>query len=223
MRGRRQPNAEGYVPKVMSSRLLEIHPTDPQLRLIRQAVQIIREGGVVVYPTDSCYALGCHIGDKAAMERISRIRETDKHHHFTLVCRDLSEIAKYARVSNQQYRTLKAFTPGAYTFILQATRETPKRLQNPKRRTIGIRIPGHPVPQALLTELGEPIMSSTLHLPGDEHPMTDAREIQERLLHQVDAVLDGGNCGLEPTSVVDLEGPAPVVTRRGKGDVSAFE
>jgi tRNA threonylcarbamoyl adenosine modification protein (Sua5/YciO/YrdC/YwlC family) len=207
----------------MPSRLLEIHAKNPQLRLIRHAVQIMREGGVVVYPTDSCYALGCHIGDKAAMERISRIRETDKHHHFTLICRDLSEIAKYARVNNQQYRTLKAFTPGPYTFILQATRETPKRLQNPKRRTIGIRVPEHPVPQALLTELGEPIMSSTLHLPGDSMPMTDAREIQERLLHQVDAVIDGGNCGLEPTSVVDLEGPAPVVTRRGKGDVSAFE
>jgi tRNA threonylcarbamoyl adenosine modification protein (Sua5/YciO/YrdC/YwlC family) len=207
----------------MSSRLLEIHPKNPQLRLIRQAVEIIREGGVVVYPTDSCYALGCHIGDKTAMERISRIRETDRHHHFTLVCRDLSEIAKYARVNNQQYRTLKAFTPGPYTFILQATRETPKRLQNPKRRTIGIRVPEHPVPQALLTELGEPIMSSTLHLPGDVTPMTDAREIQERLLHHVDAVIDGGNCGLAPTSVVDLEGVAPLVTRRGKGDVSAFE
>jgi tRNA threonylcarbamoyl adenosine modification protein (Sua5/YciO/YrdC/YwlC family) len=207
----------------MPSRLLDIHPNNPQLRLIRQAVQIIREGGVVVYPTDSCYALGCHIGDKEAMERIGRIRETDKHHHFTLVCRDLSDIAKYARVSNQQYRTLKAFTPGPYTFILQATRETPKRLQNPKRRTIGIRIPEHPITQALLTELGEPIMSSTLHLPGDPVPMTDAREIQERLLHNVDAVIDGGNCGLVPTSMVDLEGAAPVVTRRGKGDVSAFE
>jgi tRNA threonylcarbamoyl adenosine modification protein (Sua5/YciO/YrdC/YwlC family) len=207
----------------MPSRLLDIHHKNPQLRLIRQAVEIIREGGVVVYPTDSCYALGCHIGDKAAMERISRIRETDKHHHFTLVCRDLSEIAKYARVNNQQYRSLKAFTPGPYTFILQATRETPKRLQNPKRRTIGIRVPEHPVPQALLTELGEPIMSSTLHLPGDAAPMTDAWEIHERLLHQVDAVINGGNCGFEPTSVVDLEGPAPVVVRRGKGDVGAFE
>ena len=207
----------------MPSRLLEIHPKNPQIRLIRQAVQLMREGGVVVYPTDSCYALGCHIGDKDAMERISRIRETDRHHHFTLVCRDLSEIAKYARVNNQQYRTLKAFTPGPYTFILQATRETPKRLQNPKRRTIGIRVPEHLVSQALLAELGEPIMSSTLHLPGDTLPMTDAHEIQERLLHHVDAVIDGGNCGLEPTSVVDLEGPAPVVARRGKGDVSAFE
>ena len=158
------------------------------------------------------------------MERISRIRQTDKHHHFTLVCRDLSEIAHYARVNNQQYRTLKAFTPGPYTFILPATRETPKRLQNPqaphdrhpRARTIRCRI-------AMLAELGEPIMSSTLLLPGDELPMTDAREIQERLYHEVDAVIDGGNCGLEPTSVIDLAGPAPVVARRGKGDVSAFE
>jgi tRNA threonylcarbamoyl adenosine modification protein (Sua5/YciO/YrdC/YwlC family) len=207
----------------MPSRFIEVHPTDPQLRLIRQAVQIIRGGGLVVYPTDSCYALGCHIGDKEAMERIARVRQTDKHHHFTLVCRDLSEIAKYARVNNQQYRTLKAFTPGPYTFLLQATKETPKRLQNPKRRTIGIRIPEHPVPQLILAELGEPIMSSTLILPGDDLPMTDAREIQERLYHQVDAVIDGGNCGHEPTSVVDLAGIAPVVARRGKGDVSAFE
>jgi tRNA threonylcarbamoyl adenosine modification protein (Sua5/YciO/YrdC/YwlC family) len=207
----------------MPSRFIEVHPTDPQVRLIRQAVQIIRDGGLVVYPTDSCYALGCHVGDKDAMERIARVRQTDKHHHFTLVCRDLSEIAKYARVNNQQYRTLKAFTPGPYTFLLQATKETPKRLQNPKRRTIGIRIPAHPVPQLILEELGEPIMSSTLILPGDDLPLTDAREIQERLYHQVDAVIDGGNCGHEPTSVIDLAGIAPVVARRGKGDVSAFE
>jgi tRNA threonylcarbamoyl adenosine modification protein (Sua5/YciO/YrdC/YwlC family) len=165
---------------------------------IRQAVEIIRAGGVVVYPTDSSYALGCHIGDKTAMERISRIRQTDKHHHFTLVCSDLSEIAKYARVNNTQYRTLKAFTPGPYTFILQATKETPKRLQNEKRRTIGIRVPDHPVPIAILDELGEPLMSSTLLMPGEDAPLTDPREIQERLYHFVDAV-------------------------SGKGDVSAFE
>jgi len=205
------------------SRFFEIHPKDPQPRLIRQAVAIIRDGGVVVYPTDSSYALGCHIGDKAAMERIARIRQTDKRHHFTLVCRDLSEIAKYARVNNQQYRTLKAFTPGPYTFLLEATRETPKRLQNPKRRTIGIRVPDHAVPRAILEELGEPIMSSTLILPGEELPMSDAREIQERLFHVVDAVIDGGNCGFEPTSVVDLTGPAPIVAREGKGDVSVFQ
>jgi tRNA threonylcarbamoyl adenosine modification protein (Sua5/YciO/YrdC/YwlC family) len=207
----------------MTSRYLEIHPKDPQLRLIRQAVEIIREGGVVVYPTDSCYALGCHLGDKTAMERIARIRQTDRHHHFTLVCSDLSEIANYARVSNTQYRTLKAFTPGPYTFILLATKETPRRLQNEKRKTIGVRVPDHPVPTAILDELGEPIMSSTLILPGDEHPLTDPHEIQERLFHLVDAVIDSGNCGLEPSSVIDLAGPAPVVVRRGKGDVSAFE
>jgi tRNA threonylcarbamoyl adenosine modification protein (Sua5/YciO/YrdC/YwlC family) len=207
----------------MPSRYFEIHPKDPQPRLIKQAVEIIREGGVVVYPTDSSYALGCHIGDKAAMERISRIRQIDRHHHFTLVCRDLSEISKYARVSNQQYRTLKAFTPGAYTFLLEATRETPKRLQNPKRRTIGIRVPDHPVPRAILEELAEPIMSSTLIMPGEQMPMSDGLEIQERLNHLVDAVIDGGNCGLEPTSVIDLAGPAPIVVRQGKGDVSVFQ
>ena len=206
----------------VTSLYLEIHPKDPQPRLVKQAVDIIRAGGVVVYPTDSSYALGCHIGDKAAMERIARIRQTDKHHHFTLVCRDLSEIAKYARVNNQQYRTLKAFTPGPYTFLLEATRETPKRLQNPKRRTIGIRVPDHPVPRAILELLAEPLMSSTLILPGEETPMSDAREIQEHLYHVVDAVIDGGNCGFEPTSVVDLAGPAPIVVREGKGDVSVF-
>ena len=207
----------------MTSRYLEIHPTDPQPRLIRQAAEIMRGGGVVVYPTDSCYALGCHLGDKDAMERISAIRQTDRHHHFTLVCSDLSEIAKYARVDNRQYRTLKAFTPGPYTFILLATKETPKRLQNEKRRTIGIRVPDHPIPMALIDELGEPLMSSTLLMPGDDGAMTDAREIQERLFHFVDAVIDGGNCGMEPSSVIDLAGPAPVIVRRGKGDASAFE
>lgn len=206
----------------MPSLYLEVHPKNPQPRLIRQAVDMIRDGGVVVYPTDSCYALGCHIGDKAAMERIGRIRQIDKHHHFTLVCRDLSEIATYAKVSNQNYRLLKALTPGAFTFILLASRETPKRLQNERRKTIGIRVPDHPVPLALLEELGDPLLSSTLMLPGDELPMTDAREIQERLKHQVDAVLDGGNCGFDPTTVVDLEGSAPVVLRQGKGDFSPF-
>lgn len=204
----------------MSSRYFEIHPKNPQPRLIRQVAEIVRNGGVVVYPTDSCYALGCHLGDKDAVERIARIRETDKHHHFTLVCRDLSEIARYARVNNQQYRLLRACTPGAYTFLLEATKETPKRLQNPKRRTIGIRVPDHPAPQMLLAELGEPLMSSTLHLPGDELPMTEGADIQQRLRHLVDAVLDGGHCGVEPTTVVDLaaEGGA-IVTRHGKGDI----
>jgi tRNA threonylcarbamoyl adenosine modification protein (Sua5/YciO/YrdC/YwlC family) len=202
------------------SQLVELHPKNPQVRLIRRAVAAVRAGGVIVYPTDSCYALGCALGDKAAMERIARIRQTDKAHHFTLVCRDLSEIARYARVENWQYRLLKACTPGPYTFILEATREVPRRLQNPKRRTIGIRVPDHPVPLLLLEELGEPLMSSTLLLPGDPYPLTNAREIHGRLQHQVDLVLDGGNCGLEPTTVVDLAGPAPVVVRIGKGDVA---
>lgn len=207
----------------MMALLLSIHPVNPQPRLVRQAIAAIREGGVVAYPTDSCYALGCLIGDKEAMERIRRIRDAGKDHNFTLVCRDLSEIAKYARVDNRQYRTLRAFTPGPYTFLLEATREVPKRLQNPKRRTIGIRVPDNAVVSMLLAELGEPIMSSTLLLPGDEAPMTDPHEIKARLEHAVDLVVDGGHCGFEASSVVDLSGEAPVVIRRGKGDVSAFE
>ena len=203
--------------------LLSIHPVNPQPRLVRQAIASIRDGSVVVYPTDSSYALGCLIGDKEAMERIRRIRNTDKTHNFTLVCRDLSEIARYARVDNTQYRTLRAFTPGPYTFLLEATREVPKRLQNPKRRTIGIRVPDNAIVRMLLAELGEPIMSSTLLLPGDPAPMTDPQEIKERLEHAVDLVIDGGPGGFEPSSIVDLTGPAPVVVRRGRGDVSAFE
>jgi tRNA threonylcarbamoyl adenosine modification protein (Sua5/YciO/YrdC/YwlC family) len=203
--------------------LLSIHPVNPQPRLARQAIASIRDGSVVVYPTDSSYALGCLIGDKEAMERIRRIRNTDKNHNFTLVCRDLSEIARYARVDNTQYRTLRAFTPGPYTFLLEATREVPKRLQNPKRRTIGIRVPDNAIVRMLLAELGEPIMSSTLLLPGESAPMTDPQEIKERLEHAVDLVIDGGPGGFEPSSIVDLSGPAPVVVRRGKGDVSAFE
>jgi len=204
------------------TQLLELHPKNPQVRLVRVAADAVRAGGVIVYPTDSCYALGCALGEKDAMERIARIRETDKHHHFTLVCRDLSEIARYARVENWQYRLLKACTPGPYTFILEATREVPRRLQNPKRRTIGLRVPAHPVPLLLLDELGEPLMSSTLSLPGDAYPLTDAREIKERLEHRVEVVLDGGNCGLEPTTVVDLAGGAPLLVRAGKGDVARF-
>ncbi len=200
------------------SQLLELHPKNPQVRLVRKAVEAVRGGGVIAYPTDSCYALGCAIGDKGAMERIARIRQTDKRHHFTLVCRDLSEIARYARVENWQYRLIRAVTPGPYTFLLEATREVPRRLQNPKRRTLGIRVPDHPVPLLLLGELGEPLMSSTLHLPGDPYPLTDAAEIHARLKHEVEVVLDGGNCGLEPTTVVDLAGGAPVIVRVGKGD-----
>jgi tRNA threonylcarbamoyl adenosine modification protein (Sua5/YciO/YrdC/YwlC family) len=203
--------------------LLAIHPQNPQTRLVRQAISALLDGSVVAYPTDSCYALGCLMGDKEAMERIRRIRKTDKQHNFTLVCRDLSEIARYARVDNSQYRTLKAFTPGPYTFVLEATREVPKRLQNPRRRTIGIRVPDNAIVRELLAELGEPIMSSTLLLPGDEQPITDAQEIKHRLDHDVDVVIDGGPGGLEPSSVIDLSGAGPVIVRRGKGDVSAFE
>lgn len=205
------------------AQLFEIHPENPQVRLIRRAAEIIREGGVIVYPTDSCYALGCHLGDKEAMQRIRRIRMADETHHFTLVCRDLSEIARYARVDNRQYRLLRKYTPGPYTFLLRATRDTPKRLQNPKRRTIGIRIPDHPVPQLLLRELNEPIMSSTLLLPGEDLPQTDAREIRKRLEQQVDVVLDGGHCGLEPTTVIDLTSEVPAIVRKGRGDPRPFE
>lgn len=200
----------------------EIHPENPQPRIIRSAVEMIRAGAVVVYPTDSSYALGCHIGDKAAMQKIARIRQFDKTHHFTLICRDLSEISTYAKVDNAAYRLLKAHTPGAYTFLLQATKEVPKRLQNAKRKTIGLRVPDHPVAQALLAELGEPIMSSTLILPGDEMPLSDPYEIRERLANQVDAFIDAGNCGLDATSIIDLVSGAPEVLRVGKGDVSDF-
>ena len=201
------------------SQYFEVHPVNPQVRLIRRAAQIVREGGVIAYPTDSCYALGCHIGDKEALERVRRIRQADRHHHFTLVCRDLSEIGRYARIDTWQFRLLKACTPGAYTFLLPATKETPRRLQHEKRRTIGIRVPDHPVPLALLEELGEPLMSSTLMLPGDELPLTDGPEIRTRLEHRIDAVLDGGYCGLKPTTVVDLAVTPPRVLRRGKGEL----
>ena len=201
---------------------LELHPLNPQLRLIRQAVELLRTGGVIAYPTDSCYALGCHIGDKEALERIRRIREADRHHHFTLVCRDLTEIARYAKVDTRQFRLLKACTPGPYTFIMEATRETPRRLQHEKRRTIGIRVPDHEVPRLMLAELGEPIMSSTLMLPGDDQPLNDGTEIEARLANRVDALLDGGSCGLEPTTVVDLATWPPVVLRQGRGSLAPF-
>jgi len=201
----------------------QIHPDNPQPRLIRRAVEIIRDGGVIVYPTDSSYALGCHIGDKAAMERIRRIRGLDDQHNFTLVCRDLSEVAVYARVSNSDYRILRAHTPGPYTFILPATREVPRRLQHPRRRTIGLRVPDHNIAQALLAELREPLMSVTLILPGEELPQHDAEAIRARLEHQVDLVIDGGNCGWEPTTVVVLEDGAARIARRGRGDTADFE
>jgi tRNA threonylcarbamoyl adenosine modification protein (Sua5/YciO/YrdC/YwlC family) len=205
------------------SQYFELHPQDPQPRLIRQAAQILRAGGLIAYPTDSCYALGCHIGDAAALERIRRLRAADRHHHYTLVCADLAEIGRYARIETWQFRLLKAATPGPFTFLLPATRETPRRLQNAQRRTIGIRIPDHPVPRLLLAELGEPIMSSTLLLPGEAVPLTDGREIRARLEHQLDAVLDSGNCGLEPTTVVDLAATPPRIVRQGRGRLPGFE
>lgn len=198
----------------------QIHPDNPQLRLIKQAVDIIRNGGVIAYPTDSSYALGCHIGDKAAMARIRQIRQLDDKHNFTLVCRDLSELAVYAKVSNANYRLIKSVTPGAYTFILPATREVPRRLQNPRRKTIGLRVPDHPITQALLSELGEPIMSSTLILKGESLPVSDAHDIREKLEHQLDLVIDGGLCGLEPTTVVVLNDDLSAVVRKGRGDIS---
>jgi len=204
------------------SQYFELHPVNPQLRLIRRAADIVRAGGVIAYPTDSCYALGCHIGDKGALERVRRIRQADRHHHFTLVCRDVGESARFARIDTPQFRLLKACTPGPYTFLLPATRETPRRLQHERRRTIGIRVPDHPVPRMLLGELGEPLMSSTLIIPGDPLPLTDAREIRARLEHDIDAVLDGGNCGIEPTTVVDLAVTPPTVVRQGKGDIALF-
>ena len=205
------------------SQYLEVHPKNPQARLLKVAVDCVREGGLIAYPTDSCYALGCHVGDKDALERVRRIRQADKNHHFTLVCRDLSEIARYARVDTWQFRLLKAHTPGPYTFPLEATRETPRRLQHPKRRTIGIRVPDHPVPQLLLELLGEPLMTSTLLLPGDETPLTDGVQIRERLGRDLDAIIDGGHCGIEPTTVVDLAVSPPAIVRRGRGDVAPFE
>ncbi len=201
------------------SQYFQIHPENPQIRLIRQAVQIIRDGGVIVFPTDSSYAIGCQLGDKSAMERIQRIRRVDNKHNFTLICRDLSEIATYAQVDNINYRLIKSLTPGPYTFILKATKEVPRRLQNPKRKTIGIRLPDHIVTQTLLQELNEPLMSSTLILPGEEFPMTDPYQIRVYLEHQVDLILDGGFSGHEPTTVVDLMDERPVILREGKGRI----
>jgi tRNA threonylcarbamoyl adenosine modification protein (Sua5/YciO/YrdC/YwlC family) len=201
------------------AQFFSIHPDNPQLRLLRQAASIVRAGGVIVYPTDSCYAFGCQLGDKSAMTRIRSIRHVSKQHHFSLVCRNLAEISHYAKVSNSQYRLLKKTTPGSYTFILEATREVPRRLQHPKRSTIGLRIPDHSVVQGLLEELGEPLLNSTLILPGDELPLNDPEEIRDRLEHHVELVLDVGSCGLEMTTVIDLTGDEPELVRSGRGSV----
>lgn len=201
---------------------LEIHPQDPQPRRIASIVRYIQSGGLIAYPTDSSYAFGCHIGDKKAIDRIRRIRQTDKKHNFTLVCADLSEISLYARVDNWAYRLIKSLTPGPYTFILPATREVPKMLQNPKRRTIGLRVPEHTLVQAILAALGEPIMSSTLTLPGDAMPLTDPLDIEDRIGNKIEAIIDSGAAGLEPTSVLDLSSGSVEVSRVGRGDVSQF-
>jgi tRNA threonylcarbamoyl adenosine modification protein (Sua5/YciO/YrdC/YwlC family) len=201
---------------------LAVHPLNPQVRLIRRCAEILRAGGVIAYPTDSCYALGCHVGDKAAMERLRRIRGVDERHHFTLMCRDLSQLGTYARVDNAQYRLLKALTPGSYTFILEATQDLPRRILHPRRKTIGLRVPDHTVARALLAELGEPLLSTTLMLSGDDAPLGEAGEIRARLEHDVDLVLDGGPCGTEPTTVVDLTGAVPEVVRAGKGPIALF-
>ncbi|QJR14102.1 L-threonylcarbamoyladenylate synthase [Usitatibacter palustris] len=203
------------------AQFFSVHPDNPQPRLIRAAVAIVREGGVIAYPTDSCYALGCHIGDKQAMERIRAIRNVDERHHLTLVCRDISQIGQFAKVDNIQYRLIKANTPGSYTFILRASREVPRRLLHP-RHTIGVRIPHHAVVTSLLEELGEPLLSSTLILPEHGIALNDAEEIRRHLEHKVDAIIDAGPCGLNVTTVIDLSGDAPALVREGKGDIRPF-
>jgi tRNA threonylcarbamoyl adenosine modification protein (Sua5/YciO/YrdC/YwlC family) len=199
------------------TQFFQIHPTHPQVRLLNQAAEIARGGGVIVYPTDSTYALGCQIGDKSALERIRRLRQLDKHHHFTLVCRDLSELGNYARVDNTNFRILKRYTPGPFTFLLPASREVPRRLVHPRRRTIGLRVPDHAVAQGLLEALGEPLMSTSLILPGAPDALTDVDDIRERLRGQVELIIDGGACGIVATTVVDLTGPVPEVVRPGVG------
>ncbi|MGB1984500.1 MAG: L-threonylcarbamoyladenylate synthase [Porticoccaceae bacterium] len=200
------------------SQYFSIHPDNPQQRLILKVADIVRRGGVIVYPTDSVYALGCHIGDKQALDRIRNIRRVDKNHNFTLLCRDLSELASYARVDNSVFRILKANTPGPFTFILPSSSEVPKRLMHPKRKTVGIRVPDSAIAQALLNELGEPMMTVTLIMPEDEYPLTDPYDIRQTLGTQVDAIIDGGYCGLEPTTVVDMTGDQPEMRRQGMGD-----
>ena len=205
------------------SQFFQIHPENPQIRLIRQAATIVQEGGVIVYPTDSGYALGCHLGDKHALERIRKIRLLDDNHNFTLVCRDLSELAVYAKVDNIAYRALRSHTPGPYTFVLLATNEVPRRLKHPKRKTIGLRVPDNAIAQSLLDALGEPMMSVTLILPGDDLPLLDPYEIRSILQQQVDLVIDGGYCGMEATSVIDLSDETPVILRQGAGSTTEFE
>ncbi|WP_406068224.1 L-threonylcarbamoyladenylate synthase [Micromonospora sp. NBC_01638] len=205
------------------ARYYDVHPENPQPRIIGQVADLIRGGGLVAYPTDSCYALGIQLGNQDGLDRIRQIRHLDDRHHFTLACRDFAQLGQFVQISNAVFRLVKASTPGSYTFILPATREVPRRMLHPKKRTVGVRVPRHTVTQALLAELGEPLVSSTLVLPGDDEPMTQGWEIKERLDHQLDAVLDAGDCGKEPTTVIDLSGPEPEILRQGAGDVSRFE
>ncbi|PZF98301.1 L-threonylcarbamoyladenylate synthase [Micromonospora endophytica] len=205
------------------ARYYDVHPDNPQPRIIRQVVDLIRDDGLIAYPTDSCFALGCRLGNRDGLDRIREIRHLDDRHHFTLVCRDFAQLGQFVQVSNAVFRLVKACTPGSYTFILPATREVPRRMLHPRKRTVGVRVPAHTVTQALLAELGEPLVSSTLVLPGEDEPLTQGWEIKERLDHQLDAVVDAGECGKEPTTVVDLSGDEPEILRRGAGDPSRFE
>ncbi len=205
------------------ARYWDVHPQNPQPRIVSKVVDLVRSGGLVVYPTDSCFAFGCRLDNPDGLQRIRQIRGLDEHHHFTLVCRDFAQLGQFVQIDNAVFRLVKASTPGSYTFILPATREVPRRLQHPRKQTVGVRIPRHVVTQALLTELGEPLVSSTVLLPGDSEPMTEGWEIKDRLDHLVDGVLDSGDCGLEPTTVVDLSGSAPEVLRVGAGDTARFE
>lgn len=204
------------------AQLFTVHPDNPQPRLIRHAADILRDGGLAAIPTDCAWSLVGHMGDARVLERIRRIRDVDVHHHFTMMCRDLSEIANLAKVDNAQFRLLKSATPGPYTFILEATRELPRRILHPKRKTIGLRVPDHPVVSALLEALGEPLLGSTLLLPGEDLPLTDAEDIRERLQHELDLVIDAGHCGTQPTSVIDLSSGSPELVRAGAGDVARF-
>lgn len=204
------------------AQLFSVHPDNPQPRLIRQAADILRDGGLAAIPTDCAWSLVGHMGDARVLDRIRRIRDVDVHHHFTLMCRDLSEIATFARVDNAQFRLIKSATPGPYTFILEATRELPRRILHPKRKTLGLRVPDHPVVSALLEALGEPLLGSTLLLPGEDLPLTDSEDIRERLQHEIDLVLDAGHCGTEPTTVIDLSSGEPVLVRAGAGDLARF-
>ena len=204
------------------ARYLDVHPQDPQPRLIAQAVALLRDDALIAYPTDSCYALGFEMGSRTGADRIRRLRNLDEHHHFTLVCSDFAQLGEFVQLTNAAFRSIKAVTPGPYTFILPATREVPKRLAHPRKRTVGVRLPHHPVVQALVRELGTPLVSSTLLVPGEEEPMTDGWTIKERFDNELDAVLDSGECGTEPTTVVDLSSGVPEIVRAGAGDPAPF-